>query len=133
MGDAADATDALLDRLVDRASLRDALAGVHAHARRVIDDIDPDLLGLCRDRIALLIGLTDEPPAPPTTDPQRACIDVVEQMVLDVTGVTDAQIATLATHLGADGAATFVHAALAVEQRLRMQAMWQRLGLDGAA
>jgi hypothetical protein len=128
----ADRTDALLDRLVDRPGLRAALDDVHTNARRVFDDVDPSLLDLCRARIALLIGL-DAPAVPATTARQRACIDVVEQMVLDVAGITDAQITTLARHLGTDGAAGFVHAALAIEQRLRMQAMWQRLGLDGAA
>jgi hypothetical protein len=128
-----DSTDVLLDGLVDRPSLRAALDGVHDHARRVLGAIDTALLPICRDRIALLIGLTDTTETAPTTDVQRACVDVVEQMVLDVTGITDDQIATLAAHLGPDGASSFVHAALAIEQRLRMQAMWQHLGLDGAA
>lgn len=128
-----DRTDELLDRLVARQELRAALDDVHTNARRVIDAIDPELHARCRDRIALLIGLTGESTGTPTTDRQRVCIDVVEQVVLDVTGVTDEQIATLADHLGRDGAVSFVHAALAIEQRLRMQAMWQRLGLEGAA
>jgi uncharacterized protein YmfQ (DUF2313 family) len=128
-----DRTDELLDRLVDRPDLRSALDDVHTNARRVIDAIDPAMDARYRDRIALLIGLTDASAGAPATERQRVCIDVVEQMVLDVTGVTDAQIATLAEHLGRDGAVSFVHAALAIEQRLRMRAMWQRLGLDGAA
>lgn len=128
-----DATDDLLDELVDGPALRAALDDIRDEARRVLDAIDPALLPACRDRIALLIGLTDRPGVTPTTETQRACVDVVEQMVLDVTGVTGGQIATLAAHLGADGAASFVHAALVIEQRLRMQSMWQRLGLAGAA
>ncbi len=132
-----DPVGATLDRVLDRPSLCAALDDVHAHAERVIDDVDPDLLDLCRSRIALLIGLdaptATRPTAHPTSDRQRACVDVVEQMVLDVTGVTDEQVATLAGHLGPDRAASFIHAVLAIEQRLRMHALWQHLGMSGSA
>ena len=111
-----DPTDSLLDQLL-------------VDARRVLDTIDPALADLCHDRIAPLVGLAGAPTRRPTTPLQHACIDLVEQMVLDVPGVTDAQVAGVAQHLGDDGAATFVHAALVIEQRLRMRALWERLGL----
>lgn len=122
-----DATGELLDLLLrDRAEVLDALDAVHAAAYAATD---PRLLDVARSRAALLIGVSTEPVDPPTDTRERACADVVEQSVLDVTGVTDAQIAGLATHLGDDAAATFVTAALVIEQRLRMQAVFERLGL----
>ncbi len=127
---AGDATTALLDRLVGDPELRAALAEVHDAAMTAVDQ---RVLALCCDRAATLIGL-DAPPLPPNLSPtERACVELVEQMVLDVMGVTDGLVAAVAVHLGADGAATFVTAALVIEQRLRIRALWERLGLGDAA
>ena len=124
---ARDATDDLLDvLLVGHANVHDALGELREAA---LDAVDPSLLDLCRSRIALLIGLDSGRQPRPLTDTERACVDLTEQFVLDVTGVTDAQVAAVVEQLGADGAMNFVYALLVVEQRLRMEAMWTRLGL----
>lgn len=129
-----DPTGELLDRLLGgQPALRTALSELRAAST---DAVDGALLALCHDRIAMLIGLAPSAataPSAPLTARERACIDVAEQSVLDVAAVNDAQVAALVEHLGADGAATFVYAVLVVEQRLRMRAMWLRLGLGEAS
>jgi hypothetical protein len=126
-----DATDDLLDALVG------GQTGVHGALQELRDaavaTVDADLLDLCRSRIALLIGLDTAWAAPRLTDRERVCVDLAEQFVLDVAGITDGQVAAVVEQLGDDGAVEFVYALLAVEQRLRMQAMWSRLGLAVAS
>jgi hypothetical protein len=126
-----DDTDPWLDRLLaGRPALRAALADLHDAA---MDAVDKSLLAVCSARIAGMLGLeagVDAGDPPRTGSPaERACLDLTEQFVLDVASVTDAQVAALVQHLGAEGAATFVNALLVVEQRLRMRAMWSHLDL----
>jgi hypothetical protein len=128
---ARDATDDLLDVLLaDRPTVHVALHELREAAR---DTADCGLLDLCRSRIALLIGLDSAWSPRSLTDRERVCIDLTEQFVLDVAGITDGQVAAVVEQLGDDGAVEFVYALLAVEQRLRMQAMWSRLGLAVAS
>jgi hypothetical protein len=122
-----DATDDLLDRLLEPDEpLRASLARVRDEAFAVVDG---RLLELAGARAALLLGIDHDPVPPAADDRERACVDLVEQMVIDVTGVDDGLVRRVADHLGDDGAATFVAATLAVEQRLRMRAMWEHLGV----
>ena len=124
-----DATDVLLDRLLaSDPPLRESLARAHDAA---IETVDPRLLDLATTRVALLLGVDagTEPVPPAGDDRERACTALVDQMVIDVTGVDDELVRCVADHLGDDGAATFVAAALVIEQRVRMRAMWQHLGL----
>lgn len=132
-----DPTDDLLDQLLPGVpSLRDALRELRDAAIDSVDSVDPELLDLCRSRMAVLIGIS-----PPTLEParrdrpqrERVCIDFTEQFVIDVAGITDGQVAALVSQLGLDGATEFVYSLLAVEQRLRMQALWTRLGLAVAS
>lgn len=98
-----------------------------------VDTVDAELLDLCRSRVAVLIGFESDWSARPLSERERACVDLAEQFVLDVAGITDAQVASVVDQLGPDGAMDFVYALLTVEQRLRMQAMWTRLGLEVAS
>jgi hypothetical protein len=126
-----DATDDLLDVLV---AAHPALhVALHELRDAAVDTVDADLLDLCRSRIALLIGLGTDWSPRPFTDRERVCVDLTEQFVLDVAGITDSQVAAVVEQLGENGAMEFVYALLAVEQRLRMQAMWTRLGLAVAS
>jgi hypothetical protein len=124
---ARDATDDLLDVLLAGQPVVHGALGELRDA--ALDTVDRDLLDLCRSRIGLLIGLDTGWQPRPLTDTERVCVDLTEQFVLDVAGITDAQVAAVVVQLGASGAMEFVYALLAVEQRLRMQAMWTRLGL----
>lgn len=124
-----DATDVLLDRLLaSDPPLRASLARARDAA---FETVNPRLLDLATARVALLLGVDAGPePMPPAGDDrERACVALVDQMVIDVTGVDDELLRRVADHLGDDGAATFVAAALVIEQRVRMRAMWQHLGL----
>jgi alkylhydroperoxidase family enzyme len=113
-----------------------ALSGVVAAAW---DDTDPVLLELARLRIATLLGYTAElarrsvratdaglteakvadlaawPTAPIFTARERACLALAEQFVMDPNGVTDAQVAEVTTHLGAQGCYAFVEAVSVLE------------------
>ena len=124
-----DATDVLLERLLAaNPPLRESLA----HTRdAAFDAVDPRLLDLATARAALLLGVEAAPEPVPAAgdDREGACAALVDQMVIDVTGVDDGLVQRVADHLGDDGAATFVAAALVVEQRVRLRAMWQHLGL----
>jgi alkylhydroperoxidase family enzyme len=125
------------DRL---ASLRpeafDALAAVVAAAWQ---DTDPELLELARLRIATLLRNTGEPArhtagpsqaglsqtkvadlaswptSPQFTARERACLALTEQFVMDANGVTDALVAQVTEHLGAEGCYAFVDAVSVLE------------------
>ena len=126
-----DATDDLLDVLLDaHPGVHGALRELHAAA---FETADAELLELCRARIGLLIGLGIGWSPRPFTDRERACLDLTEQLVLDVAGVTDAQVAAVVAQLGDSAALDFLYALVTVEQRLRMQAMWVRLGVAVAS
>jgi hypothetical protein len=95
---------------------------------------DPDLLELCRQRIATLLGAPDAGPPPVLADldeRERAVLAYCEQFVIDVASMTEARRDAVAGHLGPQGLADLTTALLAVEQRQRMHLMWDRLGLIG--
>lgn len=116
------------------------------------DAVDPDLLDLCRMRIAMLLGHHDEavaqpppegpdpalvaelaswPTSPRFDDTQRACLAFTEQFVIDVATMDDALAFAVVDHLGTDFPA-FVNALLVIEQRQRLTLIWQRLFGDAA-
>lgn len=105
-------------------------------------------LELCRVRMAMLLGCTWEATTPTegagvpsevlaalprwTTDDRfdaadRACLAFAEQYLVDVAGLDDATVEDLRAHLGDDATASFVHALLVVEQRIRLRLVWDRL------
>jgi len=115
-----------------------ALRGVHEAAW---DATDPDLLDLCRVRMAMVLGANDSArsddlddalvaelpcwPASARFSPaQRAALAFTEQYVIDVASVDDALVADLSDAIGADALASFVTALLVVEQRLRLSLAW---------
>ncbi len=97
--------------------------------------LKPQILELCRLRMATILGNTqawDEPRSPaalqagldeslvaalaewpthPGFDvPTRACLGLAEQYVIDVHGITDAQVSELEETIGADGVITLTTA-----------------------
>ena len=111
----------------------DALDAAYAAAWKATDR---ELLAICRDRVAMLLGHTatvdtigiDDARAlsawSSTTkfsDRERAALDFTEQYVIDVASMTDAQAAALNAHLGDEGMVSFVNALLVVEQRMTLE------------
>lgn len=101
------------------------LARCERAARRAVP---AELLEPAERRVALLLGAeahTASVAADAVLDDVVA--DFVEQWVIDVSGLGDEAALALATRLGPDGLMDFVHGLLVVEQRLRLQLMWDRL------
>lgn len=115
---------------------------------------DPRLLELARLRVAMLLGNEAElsvrtphagvdeatiaelgrwPTSPLFDATDRAVLDFVEQWVIDVASVTDAQAAAVSDALGPEGLATFAGAFLVIEQRQRLRLAWTRLLGEEAA
>lgn len=114
--------------------------GLAADHQRLLDEVwrsslDARILEFCRLRTATLLGNTkawDEPrsaaavsagldeslvavlgrwPSDPRFDAAaKACLGLAEQYVLDVHGITDAQVAEVESHVGADGVVTITTA-----------------------
>jgi alkylhydroperoxidase family enzyme len=134
--------------LADHPDVADALAAAHDSVWRAVD---PVLLELARLRIAMLLGCEEElatrtpsaraagldeativelanwPRSSRFGDRERACLELAEQFVIDVAGVTTAQTAAVITHLGVGGLTDFTSGLLVLEQRQRLILTWARL------
>jgi alkylhydroperoxidase family enzyme len=141
--------------LADHRDVATALDEVHAAVWRAVD---PTLLELARLRIAMLLGCDSErvvrteaataagldeatiadlavwPRSPRFDERRRACLEFVEQYLIDVAGMTTAQTDAVAAHLGPHGLTDFAAAVLVLEQRQRLALTWDRIlrrGDDG--
>ena len=74
------------------------------------DLLDPVVLDLCRERVGVLLRGAPRPSEANLTDPQRACLAVAEQFVLDPHGVTAEQRAAVVEHYGDEGLVALVEA-----------------------
>ena len=93
-------------------------------------DTDPAHLAMMRARVAALLQLGPSQPTPTAAD-ERVLADFVDQFVLDVSGVTDAQRGALFAALG-DAAPGFAQALYAVDLGLRRGEVLRRLGMPAA-
>ncbi|MEM9035887.1 MAG: hypothetical protein AAGA99_14650 [Actinomycetota bacterium] len=114
-------------------------------ARATLDDahgaawevVDAGLLSLARDRMAMLLGhrptvdaLTEERRAS-LADPGRlpevdqAVLALVEHYLIDVASVPDELVEPVREHLGDQGLVDLVNAVLVVEQRMRLELIWE--------
>ncbi len=59
----------------------------------------------------------------------EAIVAFVEQWVIDVATMSERTLSAARDHLGADGLMDFIHSLLVIEQRIRLDVAWQRLGL----
>jgi len=99
-----------------------------ARAREVVD---PDLLALVADRIA--VTLTDARPlCEATTAREEAVCAVVDQMLIDVAGLSDETVQHAATFFAEGQLADLVMASYAIEARTRLALAADRL-LGGVA
>jgi hypothetical protein len=102
------------------------LALLDATIARARDVVDPDLLALVTDRIAM--ALEDAPALfEVTTDRERAVCSVVDQMLVDVGGLDDATVQLAASHFADGELADLVMASYAIEARTRLQLASTRL------
>lgn len=144
----ASTADVISTMLRDQTSVAEHLTEAHD---QVWANLDPVLLEMVRLRIAQLLGneaeLAVRTPAavaagfdedlaadlsrwyssPRYGRRERACLDFVEQWVVDVANVTDAQAAAVTDVLGPEGLAGFAAAVLVLEQRQRLRLAWSRL------
>lgn len=143
------AADTDFDRFA--AAWPDAFGALSDVVAAAWDGTDPVLLELCRLRMATLLGFRAEqarrtararaaglderklaelarwPSSPRFDARERACLTLAEQFVIDANGVTDAHVADVTNHLGAEGCYAFVQALSVVET---FQRACLTLGID---
>lgn len=108
----------------------DVIAHLDAAHDAVWQCVDPALLEVCRDFVAGHLGadrdLDRRSDDVRELDPglRAAAIAFTEQFLVDVSGVTDEQVAPLQAALGDQGLVDFLHALLVVEQRMRLELIW---------
>ena len=101
----------------------DLLDATIERARAVVD---PSLLALVADRIAMT--LTDAPAqVAVSTDRDRAVCSVIDQMLVDVGGLDDVTVQQAASHFTGGELADLVMASYAIEARTRLQLASMRL------
>jgi alkylhydroperoxidase family enzyme len=98
----------------------DLLAGQRALDAALASEpsLDPVVRERCRLRVAQLVGGTGAAAAP--VDPDDVAVEFVEQMVLDVHGVSDALVARLAAVLSPRAMVTLAQATAVWEGRCRL-------------
>ena len=119
----------------------DALVALDAAYAAAWSATDSELLAVCRDRVAMLLGHPATLDAMPAdgrrslsawtssetfSERERAALDFTEQYVIDVASMTDDQANALRHHLGDEGLVSFVNALLVIEQRMTLE-----LALEG--
>jgi alkylhydroperoxidase family enzyme len=143
-------TTAVIERVL--AHLPDVVRALDAAHRAAWAAVEPRWMELCRLRAAQLIGCAAEaaartpgsgleadladhvaqwPTHPAFLDADRDVLTWCEQFVIDVASMSDEQVEALRRHVGDDGVVNFTNALLVIEQRQRLRAMWERLGLTG--
>jgi alkylhydroperoxidase family enzyme len=110
-----------------------ALDDAYAAAWKATDE---ELLAVCRDRVAMLLGHTRTLDAMSVDDKkslsawssseaftqrERAALDFTEQYVVDVASISNDQAIALREHLGDEGLVSFVNALLVMEQRMTLE------------
>jgi hypothetical protein len=101
-----------------------------AAERRAAKVVDPELLGLVRDRIAVALAGT-RPSCAAVSERELAVCSVVDQTLLDVAGLDDATVGGAAVHFADGELADLVMASYIIEARTRLQLAADRL-LGGA-
>ena len=129
--------------LGERTAVADQLENVHGLAWEVVD---PALLALCRMRVAMLLdyqyelgiskndldaekisSLSQWSSSSLFTERERSCLRFTEEFVVDVSSIPDSSAFAVRDHLGDEGFVNFVNALLVVEQRIRLQTVWEKI------
>jgi hypothetical protein len=133
-----------------RAALAPAVAETLAKLDRLVwSSTDPRRLELARLRVAMLLGndaelerhpdgapvlpaedvaaLSQWPSSPRFSAADRACLGLTEQFVIDVTGITEAQIGEAGELIGADQVGGFLAALYLVDYGQRTRLALERI------
>ena len=135
--------------LGDRTPVADQLENIHGLAWAVVD---PELLDLCRLRVAMLLGcrseleilnsdLSSEKVASLSqwsssslfNECEMSCLRFTEEFIVDVSSIPDSSAFAVRDRLGDEGFVNFVNALLVVEQRIRLQIVWGILSQEVSA
>tara|TARA_B100001094_G_scaffold291927_1_gene310679 strand:- start:18 stop:461 length:444 start_codon:yes stop_codon:yes gene_type:complete len=129
--------------LGDRTRVAKELADIHDLAWEVTNK---EILGLCKLRIAMILGCDSEVDAmsPPLnslkvsdlsqwptsnqfSDLEKSCLRFSEEFTIDVASIPDDSAFAIRNHLGDEGFVNFVNALLVIEQRMRLLIVWQKM------
>lgn len=105
----------------------DALVALDAAYAAAWKATDEELLTLCHDRVAVLLGHTRKlhpsgrSPSEASTARERAALDFTEQYIVDVASMSNHQANALREHLGDEGLVSFTNALLVIEQRMTLE------------
>ena len=130
--------------LDDRTSVASQLEEIHGLAWEVIDSA---LLDLCRLRVAMLLhcdselevsnsdldsekiaSLSEWSSSSLFNESEKACLRFTEEFIVDVSSIPDSSAFAVRECLGEEGFVNFVNALLVVEQRMRLQIVWRKIG-----
>jgi len=130
--------------LDDRISVANQLEEIHGLAWEVMDSA---LLDLCRLRVAMLlncdsdlevsnsdlasekiVSLSEWSSSSLFSESEKACLRFSEEFIVDVSSIPDSSAFDVREHLGEEGFVNFVNALLVVEQRMRLQIVWRKIG-----
>ncbi|CAB4933901.1 MAG: hypothetical protein F2840_02190 [Actinobacteria bacterium] len=106
----------------------DAAAALEEARARAADLVGPELMSMVRDRISAT--LANAPPSrdrAPLSAMDADCIALVDQMLIDVSATTDAQVAAAGRHFASGGLSDFVTAAYLTEASVRLEIASTRL------
>ena len=134
-------TDAFFREVLDdRTSVASQLEEIHGLAWEVMDSA---LLDLCRLRVAMLLHCDSELEVSNSDlDSEKiasisvwsssslfsACLRFTEEFIIDVSSIPDSSAFAVRECLGEEGFVNFVNALLVVEQRIRLQIVWRKIG-----
>jgi hypothetical protein len=104
----------------------EAMAALDAAYDRARAVVDPDLLSLAQGRIDHIVA-GDPAPASPRDDLSVDVTAVIDQMLIDVAGVSDGTVRTAGGHFADGELADLVMASYIVEARTRLRLMGDRL------
>tara|TARA_B100000686_G_C16604613_1_gene870495 strand:- start:652 stop:1095 length:444 start_codon:yes stop_codon:yes gene_type:complete len=129
--------------LGNRTRVAKELTNIHDLAWEVTNK---EILGLCKLRIAMILGCDSEVDAAnqhlnsakltdlsqwPTShqfnDLEKSCLRFTEEFIIDVAGIPDESAFDVQGYLGDGGFVNFVNALLVIEQRIRLLIVWKKL------
>ena len=106
----------------------DAAAAFEGALARAAELCDPGLFVLVQDRIsATLCGPPASAERAPLSAMEGDCLAVVDQMLIDVSSMTDEQVAAAERHFAPGGLSDFVTAAYLTEASVRLEMASARL------